>query len=315
MEEKSKLMHIETYSHKKDRSSITIDVVIISRNRPDKLFRAACSLVSNSIVPNSIIIIDSSDTMWWYHSAFYRLCKRVSIDFAYKHVNTPGVSSQRNMGIRLSTGDIVAFLDDDEIAPVEWIATMLRIFYEGPARVAITGPRRPHYRHNYWNNVWDKIQSEEHEFTGYRDYIFGDNACYRRNFIVRNNLFFDPRMKISSEDVYFSSRILLTGARIYFSQDLYVYHDFRTDFLSFMRQWFYYGVGTSEFHYYHIIGERLDSGRVGLLWHALVTSTRWTWLIPSLDTPMFFVLLCRDSVFLLGYTVTLLKLLFYRQRH
>lgn len=309
MEEKSKSIHKRMYSYKKDRSSVTIDVVIISRNRPEKLFRAACSLVSNSIVPNSIIIIDSSDIIWWYHLAFYRLCKRVSINFVYKHVSTPGVSSQRNMGIRLSTGDNIAFLDDDEIAPIKWIATLTALIRKNDSYGVITGTRLSYHPNNYWNKVWEQILHFDKERIGYRDFMFASNTCIRKNFLLKYNLFFDERINVTSEDVFLSHIILQTGHRIYADPSLYIYHDFRTTLFSFMKQWWLYGYGTYECHYYL----KKPNRRKNPLEYCspLFMSMQWAFQFTHVRLSIIIGLYIRDVAFIFGYGYAMFNTLIF----
>ena len=83
--------------------SIGVDVVIPTFRRPDLLSRCLKSLNEQTVAPQSIEVVDDSET-----------------DFG------PGIS--RNIGWKRGNADIVAFLDDDCVAPSNWIETILKIF-------------------------------------------------------------------------------------------------------------------------------------------------------------------------------------------
>ncbi len=73
-----------------------VDVVIPTFRRPEALAKCLASLENQSIMPDSIEVVDDSST-----------------DYG------PGVS--RNIGWKRGKANIVAFLDDDCIAPPNWV--------------------------------------------------------------------------------------------------------------------------------------------------------------------------------------------------
>jgi glycosyltransferase involved in cell wall biosynthesis len=295
-------------------NTLSIDVVIVTRNRPEKLFRAVSSLLAGAMLPKSLIIIDSSDHQRFsFYDYILRLCRKHKVKLIYKSNVTPGISSQRNYGIELSTGDIIAFLDDDEIPPVEWITTIKTVFMRNPKSVVITGSRRAYYPDNYWNKVWETILYYELHEKGYRSFMFASNTCYRRGFLKKYKLQFDNKMRTSSEDVCMAYKIRNTGNMIYADPALYVYHDFRTSGFSFFTQWYGYGFGTSEFHFYHVIKERFGFKNIKKLLGALYKSTQWSWQFSDIPISIKSGLVFRDCGFLIGYCVGLVSVLTHRK--
>jgi len=80
-----------------------VDVVIPTFRRPEALERCLESLKKQTVAPQSIEVIDDSDT-------------------------DLGPSITRNKGWKKGSADIVAFMDDDCVASPNWIETILKIF-------------------------------------------------------------------------------------------------------------------------------------------------------------------------------------------
>ena len=82
--------------------TVSVDVVIPTFRRPVELAKCLESLSKQTVSPTSIEVIDDSET-----------------DYG------PGIS--RNIGWKRGSADVVAFLDDDCIAPENWIETIQEI--------------------------------------------------------------------------------------------------------------------------------------------------------------------------------------------
>lgn len=99
-------------------SSYAISVVIPTHKRPKLLQRAIKSVLAQTLLPFEIIIVDdagspeSEEVLKGFNSKLLR----------YVHnADGQGASSSRNLGAKLSRGDFVAFLDDDD----EWVSVKL----------------------------------------------------------------------------------------------------------------------------------------------------------------------------------------------
>ncbi len=84
---------------------MTFDVIITTYNRPERVKQFAEAILSCNLLPEQIIVVDSSDVP---HSSIQTLAKVKYIRSSHK--NQP---YQRYLGAHLSNADIVCFFDDD----------------------------------------------------------------------------------------------------------------------------------------------------------------------------------------------------------
>lgn len=288
----------------------TLDVIIVTKDRPEKLFRAVNSVLANNDSPTTIIIVDGSQKKSFpFRMYLASLCKKNKVDFIYKSIKKPSISLQRNIGISLTTSDFFVFLDDDEVPPLDWVEKIKKVFLD-KQKMVITGYRKAYYPENFWNTLWEHILTFERTNRGYRDFMISSNTAYRTSFIRKYNLLFDNRIKIASDDVLMSYKILETGHKIYVEPNIFIYHDFRINSYSFFKQWYGYGYSTFQAHYYHLTNEQLNLKSFFTIFSSYKNSMLWATQFPEKKVFLFFILSIRDLFFTVGYIVGLCKIAF-----
>src|ERR1051325_6888297 len=98
--------------------SLSVSVIICTRNRPHLVPNAVASVLANTYPKVEVIVVDQSDDA--------RI--RTSLDtflpdrrFRYVHNEPAGLSRARNRGIVESEGNIIAFIDDDCFSTSGWV--------------------------------------------------------------------------------------------------------------------------------------------------------------------------------------------------
>jgi GT2 family glycosyltransferase len=102
---------------------LKISIVISTKNRFHDIIDCIGSIKTQTLLPDEIVIIDSSDT-----SELKLESNNIKIPIRYFHTKI-GLTKARNLGAEYSTGDIIIFLDDDVILNKVYIKEIMNIFY------------------------------------------------------------------------------------------------------------------------------------------------------------------------------------------
>ena len=106
------------------RKNPTVSVIICTRDRGNQVFRTIDSVLKNHHCSYEVIIVDqSSDPI---KSGAHHLLHNDLV--RYCHSGDRGLSRARNLGARLSTGEIIAFTDDDCEVHDDWMDQIIAAF-------------------------------------------------------------------------------------------------------------------------------------------------------------------------------------------
>ena len=144
-----------------DRESLSISVVIITRNRSRMLKRCLEALVKMRKHPQDVIVVDnaSTDSTRDVVESF-----RGARPVRYVYESTPGVSRARNAGCRAAGGDIVAFLDDDAVPTGTWLENIENAFLKSKS-IGIVGGAIHHFQNERadWISTYYRLQEGDVE--------------------------------------------------------------------------------------------------------------------------------------------------------
>lgn len=113
-------------------------VVICTRDRPEQLRRALASLRAQDHPNFAVWVVDNAPTS----EATRQVVDSFTCDMDMRYVREPrpGLSRARNAALRCELeGDVVAWLDDDEVADPEWLSELMRAFDGRPDVVTASG--------------------------------------------------------------------------------------------------------------------------------------------------------------------------------
>lgn len=112
---------------------INWSLCIATLNRPDALKRAIRHVLDQSVAPVQIVIVDASDDWQASHRAITKLlAANPAIRLDYIHSDIQSSSTQRNIGIQASIGDVIFIIDDDSFLYPDCAATVLVAYDADP---------------------------------------------------------------------------------------------------------------------------------------------------------------------------------------
>lgn len=101
-----------------------ISIIICTRNRFDDFSRTLPSITAQTRLPDELIVVDSSD-----EKKLEEYLGSLNLSFPVKYFHTqPGLTLQRNHGIRESKGDLFFFFDDDVDLNKNYLAEVEKVF-------------------------------------------------------------------------------------------------------------------------------------------------------------------------------------------
>jgi succinoglycan biosynthesis protein ExoM len=156
---------------------------------------------------------------------------RSGLQITYACEPEKNIARARNKAVGLATGDYVAFIDDDEVPPADWLARLLHAAQEYESD-GVLGPVRPLFakppaewilkgrffdRESYETGT--VLQNPEQTRTG--------NVLLKAGLLTRadGSEPFDPRFGMGGEDVDFFRQALAAGALLVWCDEAPVYED------------------------------------------------------------------------------------------
>ena len=208
-----------------------ISVVISTRNRAEQLERCLESLRQGRSTPAEVVIVDqSTDDVTVKLTA---ALTTADSPLVYVRHAGRGLGSSQNVGVSRASRPLVAILDDDCVADVEWLTTIARTFGSDPTIDVVTGRVLP------LEPVGDRVMPVSSRTSATRQDFIGKAAPWHvgsgNNFALRRDAFLaiggcDERLGPGSPaqggvDMDLFYRLLRSGAKIRYEPDSIVRHE------------------------------------------------------------------------------------------
>ncbi len=210
-----------------------VSIIIITRNRAFLLRHCIERVLSQPYPHKEIIVVDSSSNDK-SEQVVAQFPEVISVRLRGQFNNMP---QARNEGIGASSGDIVAFLDDDSMAHLGWLEALLNAYRD--ETVGAVGGRVISMPDPYCNEVWGsprlsvspsgRVKGKEVGLVSMNpvevDHLVGCNMSFRREALDLTGGF-DSNYTLSNlrEETDLCLRVKRTGWRIMFVPAMAVVH-------------------------------------------------------------------------------------------
>ena len=110
-----------------------ISVIIPTKNRMEDIKRCLGSISAQTLLPDELVVVDSSDTeelkSWLDSFCHSRFSVPLKLNFNFKYIHTKvGLTKARNTGLDNSSKDIVIYVDDDVVLDKDCIKEIVHVF-------------------------------------------------------------------------------------------------------------------------------------------------------------------------------------------
>lgn len=242
-------------------SATPVSVIICTYNRAELLRLALESLVPGcAAVPGSEVLVVDNRSTDATPAVVDEFIGRLPVRRVFEA--ELGLCHARNTGWRAATGDVVAYFDDDALAPPGWLTAIVNAFEAFPDTGVVGGPVAPlwHAPRPAWLSddaaraltVLD-WGAEAHEIPDVgQEWLAGTNMALPRRVLVETGGFHPALDRVgnnllSSGDVHLQRRVLELGLRIRYEPAMEIQHLVPASRLT--KDWFrrrYYWQGISD---------------------------------------------------------------------
>ena len=234
--------------------SASVSIIIPTQRRPEALLRAARSaLRQTGVEPSRLeLIVADNDQVPSARMIVRRLEAEAGFPVIYVHEPRSGVANARNAALARASGELIAFLDDDEEAPDRWLAALLdaQARYDadvvfGPVRARAPAAIVEHRA--YLEHFFSRLGPDQPGLIA-DHFGCGDSLIRRAALPDLRRPFSEVCNQTGGEDDLLFCKMKAAGARFAWAPDAYVFEDPASDRLNLaytILRAFTYGQGPS----------------------------------------------------------------------
>jgi GT2 family glycosyltransferase len=257
------------------RSAPPITVVVCTRERPDALADCLNSLLEQVYPTMRILVVDNAPTSDGTARVVRAAAGRGHVDYLLEP--RPGLSRARNAAVAASPGEILAWIDDDEVADPYWLSEVARALAAHPEADVISGVIVPAELETP-AQLWFEQFGGHSKGRGFTPAVFSPATAHLRNplyplpaFATGANMTFRAGViesiggfdtalgagtpAMGSEDTLAFTRVLRRGGTIVYQPTAVTRHYHRRDLDGLRRQMIGYGRGLTAAYTSMVLAE------------------------------------------------------------
>lgn len=224
------------------RQSLPVSLIIPCFNRPEQTKNLLDSLSGSKFACQIILIDDCS----------FDDIKKIAdgYDFPdliyYRNESNKGPAYSRNMGIKLSKYDYLAFTDNDCVVTDNWLPSLYDSIRLSGDNIAGVGGKVIAKNNDLISlyYIYHKILDPWY-YNGQFLYLVTANAIFKKEALLKVNCF-DESVKIAGgEDPGMCFKLINAGYGFAYNPEAIIVHDFPKGIINFIKTFYRYGLGCS----------------------------------------------------------------------
>jgi glycosyltransferase involved in cell wall biosynthesis len=238
---------------------MNLSLIICTRDRANLLKTCLQSLSQSSTELHEVIVVDQSSDIGPTRSILQELSPIIP---TLRHVptETRGLSKARNVGIKVSTGDIIAFTDDDCIVTKNWAGAIVGEFKRDKKIMAVYGKVPPVFDGGDNKKLLAiRLKADRQEYNSLVnpwEFQSGNNMALRRGVFEKIG-YFDELLGPGAElrncdDADMAYRLLRNGLKVIYTPEAVIYHRLWREDLEALRVEKDYNIGAGALFIKHL---------------------------------------------------------------
>jgi len=247
------------------RDAPPITVVVCTRERPAALAACLESLLAQEYPRLRILVVDNAPDGDATRRVAAATAERGPVEYVVEPL--PGLSNARNRAVAAAPGEILAWIDDDELADRYWLSEVARALADHPEASVVSGVIVPAELRTPAQALFEQFGGHS-KGRGFTPDVFspatarrqsplyplppfatGANMTFRPG-VIESIGGFDPALgagtrAMGSEDTLAFTRVLLRGGTIVYQPSAICRHFHREDLDGLRRQMLGYGTGLT----------------------------------------------------------------------
>ena len=229
-----------------------VSVIVPTIGRTQFFTTCLPSLEKQFYKPLEVIIVDNSRSCEFKNKIISLIKNTRRLPLIYVNEYDQSAASARNTGIKKAKGNVLAFIDDDCAADINWLKNIVEYFIKKKNCVAVKG--------NNFNGLSDNLFSSVEYFNDelfFQTYILKKNNelfspwvdtknfAIKKSVFVKNKLLFNKRFR-AFDDLAFSLELRNRNIPVYYSKDSLVYHFGRSNLFEHVLRDIKIGIDTYQ---------------------------------------------------------------------
>lgn len=162
----------------------------------------------------------------------------------------------RNLGIKNSKGNIIAFIDQDCYASKNWLEIIVNDFRNNPIEM-VYGKRISLFEKKRFKRFKEleyiirggKAHEKKKRIFNIKNWkdaylVSGQNMAFKKEVFDKYGFFDETYGPYGSEDLIFQFNLIFKNANVMFDPEMLVVHDHPLNFAEWLKKSYYYGVGN-----------------------------------------------------------------------